>query len=292
MKLAWLSCLALLLSSPGGAATGGAVWLDEGLGARWLGMGGAARAAVRDVHAGYWNPAALSAIGAETFQVGSMLTLQSMGRSTASLSGSWQTDRAGTFAVNWLHHAVTGLERVDDQGTVTGGAGSAADALLVSAGWAPFYQLRAGVTAKLMRESIFDFSATGGAADAGFLVQPVLSEDFWIGLTVINAAGSMAWKGGGTDTPARSIGGGAAWRGWADRLLVAADAASRDGAVGFHAGAEFWAVPMAAVRAGWNDGRPSAGAAYLWKPYQLDYAFTFDPDTIGTRHQVSFLLHF
>jgi hypothetical protein len=257
-------------------------------------MGGAARAAARDVHAGCWNPAALSAVGAETWEIGSMLTLQSMGRATASLSGAWQSDRSGTFALTWIRRSISGLERVDDQGTVTETASSAADALLVSGGWAPPYQLRAGVTAKLLRESVFDAASTGFAADLGALFQPFLAEDLWVAVTIENAVGSVAWRGGATDTPARAVGGGVAWRGWRDRLLVAADVVSRQDqpAVAFHAGAEFWAVPMAAVRAGWNDGRPAAGASYVLKPYELDYAFTFDPDSIGTRHQVSFLLHF
>jgi hypothetical protein len=223
-----------------------------------------------------------------------MLTLQSMGRSTASLSGAWQTDRAGTFAMTWIRRSVNGLERVDDQGTVTETSASAADALLVSGGWSLGYQLRAGVTAKLLHESVFDASATGAAADAGLLIQPFLSEDLWIGLTVENAAGSVAWRGGATDAPARGIGGGVAWRTLRDRLLVAADAVSRQDqtAPALHGGVEFWAVPVAAVRAGWNDGHPTAGAAYVWKPYEFDYAFTLDPDAIGTRHQVSFLARF
>ncbi len=45
----------------GDVAVGGASYLQEGVGARWLGMGGAARAAVRDVTAGFWNPAGFQA---------------------------------------------------------------------------------------------------------------------------------------------------------------------------------------------------------------------------------------
>lgn len=270
------------------------MWLEEGVGARWLAMGGAARAAACDVHAGYWNPAALSAIGAETWQVGSMLALQSLGRTTMSLSGACQTDRAGTFALTWIRRSVSGLERVDDQGAVTELESSAADALLASGGWAPHYQVRVGVTAKLLRESVFDAAATGFGADLGALFQPFLSEELWVAVTVENAAASVAWRDGATDTPARATGGGVAWRGWHDRLLLAADVVSRPdpGGVALHAGAECWAVPYAAIRAGWNDGHLTAGAAYVWKPYELDYAFNLDPDEIETRHQVSFLLHF
>lgn len=289
-----LLSLSVLLAPGARAATGAAAWLEEGLGARWLGMGGAARAAARDVHAGYWNPAALSSAGAFVWEAGSMLAFGSMDRTAASLSAALQTDRAGTFAVTWLRRSIAGLERVDDRGTVTETESSAADAVLVSGGWAPFYELRAGVTAKFMTESVLGSSASGGAVDAGILVQPLLAHEFWIGITVANAAGSYSWGGGDADAPAREVGGGIAWRGLRDRLLAAADIVSREGSSSpaLHAGAEFWAVKMAAVRAGWDDGHPTVGASYVWKPYQLDYAFTFDPDSIATRHQLSFLLRF
>jgi hypothetical protein len=141
---------------------------------------------------------------------------------------------------------------------------------------------------------LYDFNAVGGGVDMGLLVQPLLSENLWVGLTAQNLASSLSWSGSSTDTLGRAFGGGVAWRGWGERLLFAADVLSREGqnAVEFHAGAEVWVVSVAAVQLGWNSGHPSAGATYLWKPYELDYAFTFDEEKIGTTHQISLLLWF
>lgn len=285
----------LLMAAPVMARTAGsAEWLEDGIGARWLGMGGAVRAVAGDVYAGSWNPAGLAAQGPEIWSVGSMVTVAALGRSIASLSVAHQSDRAGTFGLTWARRTITGLERVDDQGNVTETAAGADDLAAVSWGAAPLYQLRVGATLKVLHQQLFDFSSTGSAADAGLQFQPSLDADVVLGITVQNAVSFQKWNTGTTDAAARAFGAGAAWRTWHDRVTVAADVVARQGAAApaVYAGAEVWAIDQLAGRAGWNDGRPTAGASYLWKPYQLDYAIELDRQQLGLIHQVSFLLHF
>jgi len=288
--------LGLLLASSAVAAdtAGSAEWLEDGIGARWLGMGGAARAVSGDVHAGSWNPAGLAAQGPEVWSVGSMVALATLGRSIASLSVAHQTDRAGTFGLTWARRTIAGLERVDDQGNVTETTAGADDLAALGWGAAPFYQLRVGATVKVLHQQLFDFSSTGSAADVGLQLQPTLGADVVIGFTVQNVVSFQKWNTGTTDAPARAFGGGAAWHTWHDRVTVAADVVSRQGvaAPAVHAGAEVWALDQLAGRAGWNDGRPTAGVSYLWKPYQLDYGIELNRQQLGLMHQVSFLLHF
>jgi len=286
---------AVLLAPPlARAAVGGAEYLTEGAGARWLGLGGAARAAARDAMSGYWNPAGLTAQGPSEWQAGSMLTFTTLGRRTSWLSGSLLTDRYGAWGAGWMRRTVDGLERVDDQGNVSENSASAEDALLVSFAQAPFYRLRWGVTVKGLRQQLFDFTGYGGSVDAGILLQPFLGREFHVALTAENMASSFAWNTGARDRLPRAFGAGLAAKFLGDSLLVAADAVSREGKTSpeIHAGGEYWVHETAAIRAGVDDLRPAAGATYFWKPYQVDYAFTWDENGLGSRHQVSFMLVF
>jgi hypothetical protein len=273
---------------------GSAEWLEDGFGARWLGMGGAARAAADDVHAGSWNPAGLAAQAPEPWSVGSLFTVESLGRSVASLSVSHQTDRNGTFGLTWARRTIAGLERVDDQGNVTETAAGADDLAAFSWGTAPWYQVRVGASLKVLHQQLFDFSSTGSSLDVGLQVQPWIEQSIVLGLTVQNAVSFQRWNTGNADAVARGIGAGAAWHTWHDRVTIAGDVVSVTGAAApaIHAGVEVWALDQVAGRAGWNDGRPAAGLSYLWKPYQLDYAIALDRQHLGPVHEMSFLLHF
>ena len=271
-------------------------------------MGGAARAAVRDAHAGYWNPAALTAQGVAVWQAGSMLTLSSMGRSTVSLAGSYLTDRAGAFGLSWIHRTVDGLERVDGAGNVSGRESDAEDAVLLSWAASIAYQVRAGLTVKVLRQALLGFEATGASADFGFLVQPFLGRELFLALTAANAASAFSWETGARDTLGREYAMGLSYSALRDRMLVTADAVYRSvprasgagegqfpiasGAVVIHAGLEARIIPEAAVRLGYGDGNPAGGVSYFWRSYELDYAFTWDRRGLGNRHQVSFLLAF
>jgi len=284
----------LIAAGPALAVTGSAVWLEQGGGGRWLGMGGAARAASRDVYSGYWNPAGLTQMGSAQYQVGTMLELQTMDRATMSLSGAMQTDNMGNYGVTFIRHTIAGIEKVDELGNVLGEETSAGNAVLLSGGWSPLYQVRVGVTAKLLNESLLGFNAVGGGADIGMMVQPLLAENLWLALTVHNVASSMSWDGSTSDTLARAIAGGVAWRVFSERYLLTADVVSREGqgSAEFHGGAEVYIVPEAALQAGVNDMRPCVGASFNWRIYELDYAFTYDREELGTHHQVNFLLSF
>ena len=287
-----MALVMLAVASAGRAAVGGA--LEDSPSARWAGMGGAARAAATDAHAGLLNPANLAAQGPVTWQVASRLSLATLDRTTGSLAASFQSDRSGTYAVAWVHRATAGLERVDDQGNLSGTESSSEDALAVSGGWAPLYRVRAGITAKLLHHALMGYAGTGGAVDAGVTLLPWLGTDLVLALTGENLAGAVHWDTGAADVPARALAVGAGWRTWRERILVTSDAVQRQARAGveLHGGAEVWPVPMAAVRAGWDNGRLAAGASYRLKPYEFDYAFAFDPDRLNSRHEVSFQLVF
>lgn len=275
------------------ASPGAAAYLRDGVGARWTGMGGASVAAVDDVHAAFFNPAGLSRMGTVSWQVGSMYAFQSLERSTSSLSFAHQTDSYGSFGLSWVHRSVAGLEYVDDAGRASGTTSSSEDAVVVSSGYDPLYQVRIGSSVKVLHHALFGSSASGFGLDLGLQVQPILSDDLWLGLTLSNLAGSLSWEGG-ADAPSSSVVGGFAWRTLRGMVLLACDVVSSSGAAGttVRAGAEIRPLSLVAVRLGWDGVRPTVGGSYVWKPYQFDYAFAYDPSGLSSRHLLSFLLHF
>jgi len=282
-------CLAGALPAESAASAGAAAYLTDGAGARWLGMGGAARAAVSGTPGIFWNPAALSRQGPARWQLSSAYGFASFGRSTASLSASRLDDRAGAFGLAWIRHTVSGLEEVDNAGNVTGLSHSAADAFMLSFGRALLYQVRMGITAKYLRQRLFDYSADGSALDVGLLVQPLLAEEFYVGLTLENAASVLAWDTGADDRLARGLGGGVALWTNQEKLLLAADLVHRDteNDPAYHLGLEFWPVPEASGRLGVNDGWLAGGISYLWREFRLDYGFTVNRADLGDVHQFS-----
>ena len=289
-----LVCFLWICGSAAYGAVGAASYLNEGVGARWLGMGGAARAAARDVTAACWNPAGLAMQGPVEWQAGTMLGFADHGRSFGYLSGSWQTDRHGTFAASWIRYSVPGLERVDSAGVVGGTVTNLEDALILSLGKSLIYQVSAGASVKILRQELFDFKAYGSAVDLGLVIQPFLGREIHLAFTVENAVSRFKWETGTSDTLSRAFCGGLAVKTPAEKALFALDVVSRENKEDpeLHFGAEYWAFTELALRAGLSDSRPTGGVTYFWKPYEFDYSFLWNEDDLGSAHQFSFLLHF
>lgn len=285
----------LCIFAPAGvqAEVGSAAFLADAGGARWQGMGRAARAAVSDAGAMYINPAGLAAQGPVRWQLGAGYGFAALGRATFSMAFLGQTDGAGTYAFGWIRHEVEGLERVDGSGNISGLDSNAEDALTAAFGIPLMYQIRLGVAVRYLRQTLFDFSADGAALDVGALIQPWLGRELFVGLVAGNLAGTYAWNTGWKDRPARIFAAGVAYA-WMAKALFAVDLESREGAdrLSYHAGAEYWAVPEVAVRIGLDDGWPAAGATYRWQMYELDYGFTLDDSGLGDVHRFSFILRF
>ena len=290
-----LACYLLFIYPiPADSNLGGADYLESGAGARWAGMGGAARAAARDTTAGYWNPAGLAAQGPAEWQFGSMLSMAPMGRRLSWMSASLQTDRMGSWSAGWMHNTVDGLETVDGAGSVGVDGNSAEDAIFLSHGGSLLYQLKWGVTGKVLSQNMLGYSGMGGALDAGILLQPFLDHEVFMAFTAENIVGAFSWNTGTRDRLPRAYAGGLSARIFRDLVLLSGDAVFHEGIkrIEYHGGMEYWLFEQMALRGGMDGAKPAAGATYLFRPYQADYAFVYDGSGLGSRHLVSFSLIF
>lgn len=160
--------------------------------------------------------------------------------------------------------------------------------------------LRAGATLKLMHRDLVTRTATGAGLDAGvaWRARPYLE----VGATLRDVTGSLlAWDDGQRDWIAPEWALGAAWRQelprWRSRLRAELDlrgelegaVPDRDGVwrrAWLHGGLDWTLLERLALRAGWAEGDPAAGAGLLLGRWSLDYAWRPHPE-LGASHLVT-----
>jgi hypothetical protein len=274
---------------------GAAGYLNSGVGARHLGMGGAGAALVEDVTAVYWNPAGLTKMGLHATQIGSMYSFLSLDRSLDFLALAQHTQDFGDFAVGVTHYAVDGIERTDASGNQVGTFNDQELAFGVSYANMINYQFRYGATLRGLYQGLEDSRAYGYGEDMGLLYQPSISSDFMIGLNLQNPAAALTWTTGRQDAVASNLKVGIADKYLDARFDIAADLDVPLGVAGEmtpHVGAEIWLVEGLAARAGLNRRDFTAGATWKYEFYQFDYAYVFNQRSLGDTHQLSLLLLF
>jgi hypothetical protein len=151
----------LLASAARSAET--AAYLDIGVGARAVGMGGAYTALADDAHAVYWNPAGLA-----------RLEKREAGASHAELSNSTRHDflayahptSQAVFAGAFTYLSQGKIEGRDTLGNRTGGF-DASDAAVAFAAGRKADLADLGVSVKYLRSHIASTEAQGLAVDAG-----------------------------------------------------------------------------------------------------------------------------
>jgi len=190
----WVLPLAMVVLSTTIAASAGAAF-ENGLSARAYGLGQAMSAEVSDSTSVFWNPAGLADIGS-----GDIGLLKYAAYETDYISGQAAT-RIGDVGLGfgYISAGLTGIvnsTRSNGRAVATGETSSyGAHGFFLGAGARVWGELRAGITAKYLTESLAGYQATGFGVDLGFQY-PVFS---WLdaGLSVQNMiVPQMAW-----DTP-------------------------------------------------------------------------------------------
>lgn len=315
--LAGFLCAAALLWASRAAAgdlsrtaqgTYGAEFLNLGVGARALSMGGAAAAAADDATAVYWNPAALSRVErrSATMMHSSYIngSFYDYAAYVENLEPRFHRRFALGFGAQYLGYPA--ITQTDNLGTPLGDF----NAYDLALNWTAAYEFQGldavpelngfsfGATAKLINSRILA-SASAGAIDLGLLSRPYDDGRLRFGVRVANLGGdTLQYDNNGERLPLSGTL-GAAWQ-ISPRCLLAADAvlANYDQPY-FAAGTEYWFANDGkwrfAGRLGFNsrtlgsvDGVTAGamGFGLAGGGWSLDYAIT-PFGNLGQAHRIS-----
>ena len=273
-------------------------FLQLGVGARPLGMGGAFTA-VSDGPTGlFWNPAGLA---------------QAKGKQiAASYSGMFEGRKqtflglvVGSFGVGWISYGVDGISRRDASGQPQGDFGDFENAFCVVYAKGldgRLFDLMIGGGAKFFYNKLADNQATGYGGDLGLLAKVELPgpiERFALGITFQNLGASLKWDTGSKhqDEIPLDVRVGAMLSLSALPIDFALDVekSTKQNPI-YHLGAECWLTSFAGFRAGWNSGEITAGTSLrlssLTPEMQFDYGFSTDPVSANGIHTGCVLVEF
>lgn len=278
--------------SPG---TGSAGFLKVGVGGRGVAMGEAQTAAVNDVMALYWNPAALGKLSQN--EVSFMHNNFFQGVDQDVFYYAQPTPSAGTLGAGLSTVRVGGITGFDSFGART--TELAASDTLFTFGWGRGWEnmpllpgLNTGVNFKFLQKKLGDDSASAFMADVGFLYE---SQEGWLqrlrtGFAVQNLGSGLNF-GQKSDLP-MLVKLGFAYPLFSDSLTLALDVVSpSDNNLFLNMGLDYRLWDILAFRLGYRgqndlDTGLTYGVSFGNERFHLDYAFV-PFGTLGDSHRVS-----
>jgi len=258
-------------------------WLSSYATARTIGLGGAFVSAADEPVGTVWNPAALTqvfqnVIFVETARLFEETTLNSLSFGTPErrvLPG---------FGLTVLSLSSGAFEKTNELNDIVGEFEEGETAFLLSASKSLSRSFALGANIKLIRQSMDEFSASGAGVDIGMLFHVLPSVT--IGASMLNIGGPGLTLRETEETYPADYRGGITFRFLSGRAMLTTELSSRqDYGTKLHAGTEFWAHPMLALRAGYNDRYFSAGASFAFpNGIRIDYGMT--DHLLGTAHRI------
>lgn len=299
--IAWLLAAGSVTAQPLGGA-----FLDTGLGASSLGMGGAVSASVDGPEAIFYNPAGLS-----SRQGRSLLASyqpMSLDRTRTGLAGSINVRGPLAFGLAWLHASTGGLLARNGSGEIVDGdLTDGSDAILFALGMQATPTLQLGLGVKILDQRIDapqvgESTASGRSVDLGARYR--VGSSTTVSLVWRNLANKLNWSivrpsaqtGTSDEALLSMLAFGAAHR-HGDRLRAGIDVEWLDpggsGELRAHGGVEARLSPLLSVRAGVHrlgdaDGTALPTFGLSLRPMriealQIDYAWVADDLDAGGR---------
>ncbi len=298
----------------------GGSFLETGVGARSLSLGGACTAMQGDVASVYWNPAGLAAI--EGLQMQGMHSERFAGMVNWDFLGvAIQKNSSTCLAVAFYRLGVDGIPLtrlqnpdlplgeiyVDEDGKkqindpyVFKRIDDSENAFVISLSRKQSRQLSLGGSARIIRKAAGEYSAWGLGFDFGAVYS--IKETFTAGVIVRDFTSTLiAWNGGRRELIPPSLQLGAAYflrlAGFTVQTLadIRAGFENRESDTGLHLGrtnleprlgCEVDYHGKVALRAGLMGTTFTAGAGFHLSIISIDYGFYPHPE-LGTTHQIS-----
>ncbi len=166
------------------------------------------------------------------------------------------------------------------------------------------HPLAAGITAKIIRQSLPGNSSFGIGADLGFLYLPTSSLTFGLKVSDVTTT-LLSWDSGRRESIAPSVTlGGQFTRGFEplkgvvtfagdmdvsfDNRQTASGISFGDWVIGadLHGGIEYWYARTVALRVGATTNAVSGGAGFRYHGFGIDYAFVGDHPEFDSSHRI------
>ncbi len=282
-------------------------FLELGVGARPLGLGGAFISIADDLNSGVWNPAGLPYI--KKHEITSMHTELFLDTKFDYLAYGHNFGTYGSASLSWIRLETTGMEQTaaafDENGDpllvkiygesaqkvdVTGYFNLYENSFFLSYGNS-IKNINFGFSLKYIDINMLQ-SAYGFGLDIGMLYKfENFIKDFRIGLKIEDIFTTpVKWSGGHIDYIPQELKLGISKYWFNRRLLSSIDfyyILRKNHTVKFKAGIEFAVVPKyLIIRSGYNDGLLSFGAGLGMDFVFVDYAYILHSD-LGNTHRIS-----
>lgn len=266
-------------------ARGGAPgdWLSNYATARTTGVGGAFVSVADEPIGTLWNPAALTQVFRNVIFVETARLFEETTINSISF-GTPERRLLPGFGLTVISLGSGSFERTNELNDVTGEFTEGESAFLISASKSVGTRMALGANIKMIRQSIDEFSASGAGADFGVLFHALPSVT--IGASMLNVGGPGLTLRDTEENYPLDYRGGVTLRFLAGRAMVTTEISSRpDYETRFHAGTEFWAHPMLALRMGYNNEYFSGGASFaLASGIRIDYGMS--DHLLGITHRI------
>ena len=196
----------------------------------------------------------------------------------------------GAVGVGLARVGTSGIEAYDAGNQSLGSIGYSETSIAASVSRNVYGPFAAGMTFKVLSQSLGDVSAAASGLDLGAIYRPAMFRGGQIGLSVENALGGSLDLGGAAPSLGRSLRVGLAspeWRWGGRNALRGILDLGKEGAMPMtsRAGVEMTRFGWGSLRAGMNAGHPVLGAGVTWRRYGLDVAIA--QGEVETTHQIA-----
>jgi hypothetical protein len=281
-------------------------FLQLGLGARALGMGGAFVGVADDATAGFWNPAGLAQVQMRAF--GASYRKMTLDRRLSYITYCQPIQEEAAIGIGWTNAGVSDVKGRNENGEITEEIKNYENAIELFFGRKILEKLSAGVRIGYIQYNLANISAYGIGFGFSVFGKPI--KNLRLGAAVENLGMRYSWTSGdywkkfdllgssSKDDFPINLRFGVSYLLLEDRILLSTEIEkSEKQTEKIHLGLEGWILENLAARAGYNKGSLTLGMGLRQKIGRstilgFDYAFVGSRVDDDPDHLISLQLEF